>query len=276
MSPIAPYEENDLTVENEDIEIGKGSPPWMTTYSDLVTQLLIFFVMMFALAATLNELQLREIKRRLEVYSERSNLEHVINLEINPKGLVISLSEKLMFDSGAAEIYPEAKTILSDISGEIIDIPNDVRIEGHTDSVPIATDEFPSNWELSTSRATTIARYLIEDLSFPPGRISAGGYSKYHPAVETDYIDEINKYRQKIRDVPSEYSEKLRRAATEEEEAEVHMEIREKQIELQMEMQDVFDKHIAAANLTERERAFNRRVDLIVSRLGSSVEGRED
>lgn len=261
--------------DDKDIEVGRGAPAWMVTYSDLVTQLMIFFVMLFALAATLNELQLQNIKKRLEKYAYKNNLQEVIRLEINPKGLIISLSEKLMFDSGKAEIYEDAKQILSDISREIIDVPNHVIIEGHTDSVPISTEKFPSNWELSTTRATNIARYLVERLRFPPNRISAGGYSKYQPAVSTDLEGLIWDYKSRVRDVPQKYSRQLSKARTDEEKDSVHMEIRGEQLAIQMEMQEVLNKHIIQANLTADLRALNRRVDIIVQRIGTGVDIRE-
>ncbi len=275
MSKIAAFKRS-LPKDEGDIEVGKGSPPWMTTYGDLVTQLLIFFVMMFALAATLNELQLISIKRRIENYAYQNQLGHLIMLDINPKGLVITLSEKMMFDSGQAEIYEDAKAILSAIAGEIIDVPNPVRIEGHTDSVPISTDRFPSNWELSTARATNVARYLVENLEFPPDRIAAGGYSKYHPAVGTEIEDEIFNYKLKVREVPQHYSLELRRASTPEEEDLVMLRIREEQLEIQREMQGIIMEHIRIANLDADRRARNRRVDIIVERIGTTVERRTD
>jgi len=274
--PDTDFDRIDFDSGDKDIEVGKSSPPWMVTYSDLVTQLLIFFVMMFALAATLNELQLQQIKKRLEKYSQQNNLEDVINLEINPKGLVISLSEKLMFDSGKADIYDEAKNILAEISKEIIDIPNSVRIEGHTDSVPIHNEKFPSNWELSTTRATNIARFLIENLNFPPDRISAGGYSKYHPAVSTELDSKILEYKIMVRQVPQKFSKQLSQAKTEEEKENIHNEIRDAQLALQMEMQQVIQQYLEAANRTARMRALNRRVDIIVQRLGSTLKRREE
>ncbi|MFC2061813.1 flagellar motor protein MotB [Elusimicrobiota bacterium] len=264
-----------LSVQEEKIQVGRDSPPWMVTYSDLVTQLLIFFVMMFALAASLNEMQLQRIKKRLEKYAYENKLEKVILLEINDKGLVISLNEKLMFDSGNADIYEEAKDILSDISSEIIDIPNNVKIEGHTDSVPIHNDQFPSNWELSTARATNIARFLVEKLRFPPDRISAGGYSKYHPAVFTEYDDVVTEYKAKVREVPLKYSKDLNRARTEEQEDEVHMKIREEQLAVQIEMQDVIKDQLKSANYSAYKRSLNRRVDIIVARMSSTIKRRE-
>ncbi|HUW23388.1 MAG TPA: flagellar motor protein MotB [bacterium] len=174
---------------DSEIKIGKSSPAWMLTYSDLMTQLLIFFVMMFALASAMNEMQLIKLKKKLETYVTENRLEGYIGLKIDEKGLVISLREKLMFDSGRAEIHQEAKYILKDITKEIGDVPNNVRVEGHTDNVPIGPElrsKFPTNWELSTARATNVTRYLLETLNFPPKRISSAGYGEYQPVVDND------------------------------------------------------------------------------------------
>jgi chemotaxis protein MotB len=174
---------------NKEIEVGRPAPAWMLTYSDLMTQVLIFFVMMFALASAMNEMQLIRLKKKLEAYVTEEQLENYIGLTINEKGLVVSLREKLMFDSGTAEIYQEAKDILKDITIEIGDVPNNTRIEGHTDNVPIGPElksKFPTNWELSTARATNVTRYLLEALNFPPQRISSAGYGEYQPVVDND------------------------------------------------------------------------------------------
>lgn len=174
---------------NKEIQIGKPTPAWMLTYADMITQLLIFFVMMFALASAMNEMQLIELKKKLEAYVTAQQLGSYIGLTINEKGLVVSLREKLMFDSGRAEIHQEAKDILKDITIEIGDVPNNTRIEGHTDNEPIGpelTSKFPTNWELSTARATNVTRYLLETLNFPPQRISSAGYGEYQPVVDND------------------------------------------------------------------------------------------
>ena len=175
--------------QDEQIQIGRSTPTWMLTYSDLMTQVLIFFVMMFALASAMNEMQLVKLKKKLEAYVTGQQLGNYIGLTINEKGLVVSLREKLMFDSGRAEIYQEAKDILKDITIEIGDVPNNTRIEGHTDNVPIGAElksKFPTNWELSTARATNVTRYLLEALNFPPQRISSAGYGEYQPVVDND------------------------------------------------------------------------------------------
>lgn len=174
---------------DSEIKVGRSAPAWMLTYSDLMTQVLIFFVMMFALASAMNEMQLVKLKKRLEVYVTENQLENYIGLTIDEKGLVVSLREKLMFDSGRAEIYEEAKYILKDLTKEIVDVPNNVRIEGHTDNVPIGPElqsKFPTNWELSTARATNVTRYVLETLNFPPKRISSAGYGEYQPIMDND------------------------------------------------------------------------------------------
>ena len=174
---------------DSEIKVGRSAPTWMLTYSDLMTQVLIFFVMMFALASAMNEMQLVKLKKRLETYVTEKQLENYIGLKIDEKGLVISLREKLMFDSGKAKIHEEAKYILKDLTKEIIDVPNNTRIEGHTDNVPIGPElksKFPTNWELSTARATNVTRYVLETLKFPPKRISSAGYGEYQPIVDND------------------------------------------------------------------------------------------
>ncbi|MBN1621244.1 MAG: OmpA family protein [Endomicrobiales bacterium] len=174
----------------KDVSVGKGSPPWMTTYSDLVTQLLIFFVMLFALSAAAVDEQLKKIKEKIDNYVEVSHLTNVVFTKITQKeGLVVSLREKLMFDSGKADVHNEAKRVITDIVRLLQGEPNRVAVEGHTDNVPIATQEFPSNWELSTARATNTTRFLIEELKFNPKRLSSAGYGEYQPIASNATIN---------------------------------------------------------------------------------------
>jgi chemotaxis protein MotB len=91
-----------------------------------------------------------------------------------------------MFDSGKADIYPEAKEVIKNIAALLVDEPNRIAIEGHTDNTPINTPEFPSNWELSTKRATNVLKYLLEELKFDPKRLTAAGYGEWHPVAPND------------------------------------------------------------------------------------------
>lgn len=96
-------------------------------------------------------------------------------------GLVISLRDFGFFDSGSATIKPESLTALDRIASILSIRTYKLRIEGHTDNVPIHTAQMASNWELSTARASAIVRVLIVDHHFPPERLSAAGYAEYHP-----------------------------------------------------------------------------------------------
>jgi chemotaxis protein MotB len=168
-------------------DIGRPSPAWMTSYSDLVTQLLTFFIMLFALSSATTEDQLKKIKQKIDNYVTENNLEKFVSTKITLKeGLILTFSEKYMFDPGKADIYPEAKEVIKDISKLLVDEPNRISIEGHTDNTPISTTEFPSNWELSTARATKLLRYLLEELRFEPKRLTAAGFGEWHPVVDND------------------------------------------------------------------------------------------
>jgi chemotaxis protein MotB len=168
-------------------ELGRPAPTWMVSYSDLVTQLLTFFIMLFALSSAATEDQLKKIKEKIDNYVKQNQLEKFVSTKITQKeGLVITFSEKYMFDSGKAEIYPEAKEVIKNIASLLIDEPNRISIEGHTDNTPINTPEFPSNWELSTKRATNVLKYLLEELKFDPIRLTAAGFGEWHPVAPND------------------------------------------------------------------------------------------
>jgi chemotaxis protein MotB len=168
-------------------ELGKPAPAWMVSYSDLVTQLLTFFIMLFALSAAATEDQLKKIKEKIDNYVVQNHLEKFVSTKITQKeGLVVTFSEKYMFDSGKADIYPEAKEVIKNIAALLVDEPNRIAIEGHTDNTPINTPEFPSNWELSTKRATNVLKYLLEELKFDPKRLTAAGYGEWHPVAPND------------------------------------------------------------------------------------------
>ncbi len=111
---------------------------------------------------------------------------HTISLEMGRDGLVISLREAGFFDSGSATPKPEALPTLRLIAAKLGATLFDLRVEGHTDNVPIHNSEFDSNWELSAARATRIARLFLEMKSIPPERISAAGYAEYHPIAGND------------------------------------------------------------------------------------------
>ncbi len=106
---------------------------------------------------------------------------HEVAMHRESDGLVISLREFGFFDSGSATIKPESLAALNRIASILAIRTYRLRIEGHTDNVPIHNAVIASNWELSTARASAIVRVLILDHHFPPDRLSAAGYAQYHP-----------------------------------------------------------------------------------------------
>jgi chemotaxis protein MotB len=108
---------------------------------------------------------------------------HAISLEMGRDGLVISLREAGFFDSGSATPKAEAMPTLRQLATKLGSEPYDLRVEGHTDNVPIHNAEFDSNWELSSARATRMARLFLEMKAIAPERISAAGYAEFHPVA---------------------------------------------------------------------------------------------
>ena len=109
--------------------------------------------------------------------------EHVVALRLGRDGLVISLREAGFYESGSAMPDQQSRATLDKIAGTLAAVPYDLRVEGHTDNVPIHTQQFASNWELSTARATELAKFLIVGRDFAPGRLSAAGFAEYHPVA---------------------------------------------------------------------------------------------
>jgi chemotaxis protein MotB len=122
----------------------------------------------------------------LEKLSEEFDLQEEINLALTREGLVMRLAEHTLFDLGAAEISAEALPLLEKIGAIISKTAYKIRIEGHTDNLPIHTELFPSNWELSTARAVNVLRYFIKKHRIDPQRMAAEGFSEFQPLVAND------------------------------------------------------------------------------------------
>lgn len=106
---------------------------------------------------------------------------HTVALHLGPNGLVISLREAGFYQSGAAIPRHSSLATIGKIAQELRPTPYAIRIEGHTDNVPIHNSRFTSNWELSTARATYMTRLFIQNFGLQPARLSAAGYAQYHP-----------------------------------------------------------------------------------------------
>lgn len=201
-----------------------SSPGWMTTFTDMTTLLLTFFVLLFSFSridiarfqdviisvqgalgvldggssfgtdafpgglgdeATIEwqseQRRLEEIFTEIDDYVRENRLESTIKASFEERGLVIRFLDTVLFDLGRAELKPEARSILDSVAELLTDVPNHIRVEGHTDNLPINTYRYPSNWELSTNRATSVVRYLVDNHGFRPQHLSAAGYGEWRP-----------------------------------------------------------------------------------------------
>ncbi len=142
-----------------------------------------------SLATGVENGDLAQLQKELETALTEEIKRKEIAMRHEPDGLVISLREVGFFESGSARMKATSEAAFDRIADMLRQRDYRLRIEGHTDNAPIHTSQFPSNWELSTSRATEIVRLLIVRDGFAPDRLSAAGYAEYHP-VATNRIAE--------------------------------------------------------------------------------------
>jgi chemotaxis protein MotB len=109
---------------------------------------------------------------------------HHLELSQDRRGLVLSIPEAGAFPVGSADMSEAFQGVMTRLSAALQQLPNGVRVEGHTDDVPIHTPRFSSNWELSTARATHVVQFLIQQGALAPDRLSAAGYAEFHPLNE--------------------------------------------------------------------------------------------
>ncbi len=129
---------------------------------------------------------LDSLRRQLEQTLSDQIRQRSITINMGPDGLVISLREAGFFDSGSANPRSDTLGTLRRIADSLGRAPYDVRIEGHTDNLPIHNADFDSNWELSSARATRIAHLFIDLKTIPPDRLSAAGYAEFHPVASNE------------------------------------------------------------------------------------------
>ena len=207
---------------NDETPTGGG---WEVIYTGFILILLCFFIMLSAFSNTEDAKVMKFVKSFIEAVSilpgsnkvefnkaalqvsddilenqkkseklyedlkglvEDHNPESSVKLFTDENRLVMRLSDTALFDTGAASISPEALPLLSKIGIIISNTSGRIRIEGHTDNIPIHTGKFLSNWELSTARAVSVLRYLIETHDISATRLSAGGFGEYHPVLPND------------------------------------------------------------------------------------------
>ncbi|MBU9721098.1 MULTISPECIES: flagellar motor protein MotS [Bacillaceae] len=233
----------------------KGSPKWMVTFSDMMTLILVFFILLFSMSVVdaskfraiaesfqeraafdsypslipfdnpaedrdikddpfekdidpfenYLEFEQEEINQQLdELLMEVLNFLHehdlldFISASRDDRGVVLVLQEQILFESGRAVILDGATSFLDKVATLLETIPNVVRVEGHTDSRPINTFQFPSNWELSGARASSVIRYLIDYNDLDPGRFISVGYGDTRPVAPNTSEENLQKNRRVV------------------------------------------------------------------------------
>lgn len=129
---------------------------------------------------------LGKIRKNVESVVQAKKMSGRVSTRMEGRGLVISLGEGGFFDSGSDQLKPEGRALLDSLVESLLAADNQIRVEGHTDDVPIHNARFPSNWELSTARATSIVSYLVGRYGFSPEKLSAAGYGEFRPIAPND------------------------------------------------------------------------------------------
>ena len=203
----------------------KGSPGWMTTYGDMMTLLLTFFVLLVSMSTTeiekfkaaaaslkgalsvlpfqekpipqpftpqiprgseMNQRRRSNAVARLRRMIRELNLSGVVSVQENPEGVHITVGDPALFDSGSAVIKSDFVPVL-DAVVEVINIGSQtIRVEGHTDNVPIHTAQYDDNWELSIARALSVIRFIRAREVMDPRRLRPVGCGEFHPVASND------------------------------------------------------------------------------------------
>ncbi|MFA7229490.1 MAG: OmpA family protein [Melioribacteraceae bacterium] len=199
-----------LDSEENPYSEGGDKDRYLITYSDLITLLLGLFIILYAIS-NVDSGKYKDVRAAMGSYfgaesvvprmpdskivtrpreklSEElskliveNNYSNSIQMEESERGIILHILDDILFPPGRAEINESSRLVLNRLAKVLKTIPNDIRIEGHTDNVPIATERYPSNWHLSVDRALSTAYYFINEEKISPDKVSIVGYSEYRP-----------------------------------------------------------------------------------------------
>ncbi|MFI8574819.1 flagellar motor protein MotS [Rossellomorea aquimaris] len=219
-----------------------GAPKWMVTFSDLITLILVFFILLFSMSqidivkfrtiadsfqqrqilefypsvipfenpsaepemekektqpqnSEGTDKELNQLLADIQSYLNENKLSDVVVATRTERGVVLVLQEQALFASGEATVLEDAYPFLNKVGDLLSRIPNFVKVEGHTDNRPIGTYRFPSNWELSSARASSVIRYLVQTENLDPKRFIAVGYGDTRPIAPNDTRENLQKNR---------------------------------------------------------------------------------
>lgn len=207
---------------------------WLLTYADLITLLLAFFIVMYSMSridaarfenissalsgvlrgkesallereilyaadgkggGLLDRHGLMRVQDDLETRVQTAGMDTTVSAEVTERGLVIHIMEGALFEEAKADLTPNARQVLRVVGEDIKQTTNHIRVEGHTDPRPINTPRFPSNWELSTARATSVLRFMVDSVGLSPSRVSAIGFGEFRPLSPNDSPEGMAKNR---------------------------------------------------------------------------------
>lgn len=132
---------------------------------------------------------LENTKEQIDELIEQYNLKDDISTNIQDKGLVITFNNSVLFNSGEADVKPEASSKLLSIAKILNTLNNYIRVEGHTDSTAIHNEKYSSNWQLSSIRASNVVEFLVDNGNVLPERLSSVGYGEYRPIEDNSSVD---------------------------------------------------------------------------------------
>ena len=211
-----------MAKKKKNITIKQGLDDWVMTYGDMMSLLLTFFVLIVSFSS-MQETKFQQAANSLRdafgvlatpesviafndplvpnhnpsdeesdvLYEVRhvekmildAELDKQVAVEVRDDGVMFRLNAPFLFKSGGAERAEEPRGVLEEMSKLLTKFPYKIEIGGHTDDLPISTNRFPSNWDLSAARAVSVARYF-QSVGMPPDRIAATGYGEFHPIAE--------------------------------------------------------------------------------------------
>lgn len=193
---------NEADEEALENELNKGAL-WAITYGDLMSYLFIFFLIMFVFAATKDvatQFSLTAVQQQFgakktnvdaaTVMFSKEGIQQIAKVDVQQDRIRLSFQAPILYDEGFAEIKPQSIPHLKRLALALKDLPNPIVIEGHTDSLRVGKrlqklSGIETNWELSSARAFSVLRFLIEE-GIPPGRLSYAGYGEFRPIAPND------------------------------------------------------------------------------------------
>ncbi len=183
--------------------------PWLLSYADMVTLLLAFFILLVSMS-TLNKVKIemiaqtfaekkdrmtyKQLQEKIQEFINAENLREEVNVALTPDGIEVNFKDKLLFDLGRADVKSEAEAILNKLSGLLVQgelAKRLITVEGHTDSLPIRSEIYPSNWELSSARAASVVKFFIGK-GMDTRRFESVGYADTRPLVTAEDMKQVH------------------------------------------------------------------------------------